>query len=184
MALRHFVVALSAAGTLVQFQAQVAAQQNTAIPTEVQTEQKPQLDPQLSAEQQSRTPGNKIVIEGCVARAQRDGSVGGTGLGTTSTPNTADRDANSSETLDVFMLNSARRIPRDAAEGPDLTTYALEGRELEMGGHNGHRVQVTGSLVPQRPMNSSTAAAAAGIRRVRVEAIKMVSASCDATSMR
>jgi hypothetical protein len=138
-----------------------------------------------SAAMQASTPAaenSKVSVEGCVERAQRNGSVGGTGLGTTSSPNTADRDANSSETLDVFQLSNAQPIPGDAAN-TERTSYALDGHEQELGRHTGHRVQITGMLAPPRAAaTSTTAATAAGIRRIRVEAIKMVSASCGSSA--
>jgi hypothetical protein len=184
MAVKGFALTLSAACMLVQFHAQAAGQVSTQVPTEVPTQLKPQLNPQLATEQQPRpAAGTKVVIEGCVERAQRNGSVGGTGLGTTSSPNTADRDANSSEPLDVFQLNNAHRVPREASEGMDRTTYALEGRESDMGAHTGHRVQISGLLAAPKA-TGTPAAAAAGISRVRVEQVKMISATCDGDAVR
>jgi len=108
-----------------------------------------------------------------------NGSVGGTGLGTTSSPNTADRDANSSETLDVFQLSNAQPLPADAAN-QKRTSYALEGQEQEMGRHTGHRVQVTGTLAPPRAAATSTAAAtAAGSRTSALIAKPRAPLSCS-----
>jgi hypothetical protein len=150
MVVRGFVVALLAASVSVVMQAQAT-------------------QPGVAA---------KVSVEGCVERAQRNGSVGGTGLGTTSPPSTADRDANSSETLDVFLLSDAKRMPGDTG-GTGPTSYALDGRAQEIGAHTGHRVQVTGTVAPPRTAGTPAGAAApAGIRRIRVEAIKMVSATC------
>jgi hypothetical protein len=128
--------------------------------------------------------GTKVSIEGCIQRAQRDGSVGGTGLGTTSSPNTADRDANSSETLDVFQLTDAERMPTDSAE-TGRTSYGLDGNVQELGKHTGHRVQVTGTIAPPRSAGEGTSSAAkAGISRIRVEAVKTISAECKPAAPR
>jgi hypothetical protein len=62
----------------------------------------------------------------------------------------------------------------------DRTSYALEGRETDIGAHAGHRVQITGLLAAPRTTGTSTAAAASGVRRIRVEEVKMISTSCTA----
>jgi hypothetical protein len=174
LALGMFVVGLSAST-----QARVATQW---LPRDTNSRPLPGPGAQLNSFAGTQAPAaaenGKISVEGCVERAQRNGSVGGTGLGTTSSPNTAARDANSSETLDVFQLSNAQPQPGDAAS-TGRTTYALDGQEQELGKHTGHRVQVTGMLAPPRAAATSTAAAtAAGIRRIRVDAIKMVSSTC------
>ncbi|MQA30887.1 MAG: hypothetical protein GEU82_13815 [Luteitalea sp.] len=160
MALRGLVVVLFAAAS-VGIQAQAPSQGAVAPPD-----------------------GSKVSVEGCIQRAQRDGSVGGTGLGTTSSPNTADRDANSSEPLDVFQLSDADRVPSDASD-TGRTSYALDGNVPELAKHTGHRVQVTGTLAPPRTDGApSSSAAAAGIRRIRVDAVKMVSTTCSGGAVR
>jgi len=145
------------------------------LPTELPM----QLSSQVPTQSPDRATGAKVSVEGCVERVQRNGSVGGTGVGTTSSPNTADRDANSSETLNVFQLSDAYRLPRDAAATAARTTYGLQGHEQEMGGHTGHRVQVTGTLAAPEAQTGASSAASAGIRRIRVDAVKMISATCD-----
>jgi hypothetical protein len=184
MAVKGLVVAVSAACIVAQFQARAVAQLPTQVPTEVPTQLKPELNPELSTESQARAAATKVVVEGCVQRAQRDGSVGGTGLNTTSSPNTADRDANSSEPVDAFLLSNAHRVPREPSEGMDRTSYALQGREQDMGAHNGHRVQITGMLLPAARPAGAAAAAASGIRRVRVEEVTLISITCDGDRLR
>jgi hypothetical protein len=128
---------------------------------------------------------SKISVEGCVERAQRTGSVAGTGVGTSAPPNVADREANSSEILDVFMLTDAQPVAADRSSGTQRTSYALTGHEKEFGGHTGHRVQVVGTLAPPVSSGASTGSvAAAGIRRIQVESIKMIAASCSGKQAR
>src|SRR5437870_4213536 len=58
-----------------------------------------------AAQQRPSTPdGTAVLVAGCVERAERNGSLGGTIVGTSATPGTAPREANSGEVLDVFLL--------------------------------------------------------------------------------
>jgi hypothetical protein len=102
-------------------------------------------------------------------------------VGTTSSPNTAARDANSSETLDVFMLTDAKPAVGLGASGDaDRTAYALEGHEREFDTHTGHRVQVTGVLAPPRASRTNASSVvAAGIRSIRVNDVKMLATTCS-----
>jgi hypothetical protein len=182
MDLRMVVFGLAAAAASVSLHAQAPA--SGQVPTRVPTELPTELSGRLPAQTKAPAAAANISVEGCVERAQRNGSVGGTGVGTSSSPNTADRDANSSETLDVFQLSDARSIPSDPAAKGTPTSYGLQGQEQELGRHTGHRVQVTGALAPQSADTSTSSAAAAGIRRIRVTAVKMISASCDRGGVR
>jgi hypothetical protein len=132
------------------------------------------------------TAGSKLVVEGCVERAQPTGSLGGSGVGTTSSPNTAPGDANSGQTLDVFMLTDAKSVNGRRASGEtDRTAYALEGHEREFDTHTGHRVQVSGVLAPPRASRTkASSVVAAGIRRIRVNEVKMLGATCSPISVR
>jgi hypothetical protein len=144
----------------------------------------------------SQALAQRIQVVGCVERAQRNGSLAGTGVGTTASPNTADREANSGELLDRFTLTAATPVAPVTSVTPvtpvpgergarsaaaELTTYALEGRDAELEAHAGHRVEVTGTIAPPRssaPRAADRAAAGAGIQRVQVESVKMVAATC------
>ncbi len=123
---------------------------------------------------------DRVTVSGCVERAQPNGSVAGTAVGTSSSPNTADRDANTSQPLDAFLLTGASATTQ-AAKG-ELKTYALEGHESELGGHTGHRVEVTGRLAPPRSsgQGAGRAAATTGVQRIVVEAVKMIETGCSA----
>ena len=175
---RTCVVGVFAALTSVCLQAQAPTQLPGQMPGRLLTKLPASLSAQSPAQGAAPATGAKVSVEGCVERVQRNGSVGGTGVGTSSSPNTADRDANSSEALNVFQLSDANRLPQDSASG-GKTTYGLQGHEQEMGGHTGHRVQVTGTLAPAEAQTPASSAASAGIRRIRVDAVKMISGTCD-----
>lgn len=147
----------------------------------------------------AQTPedGARMTVSGCLQRAQKDGSIGGTVVGTTAPPNVADREANSSEMVEAFLLAYATPVgardaqPQPAAgadarptgtAGEEPTSFGLQGREAELEKHTGARVEVTGTVVPatSSERGSGGAATAAGTKRLRVESFKVVDASCSA----
>jgi hypothetical protein len=124
----------------------------------------------------------RVHVVGCVERVQPNGSLAGTGVGTTASPNVADRQANSNELLDRFQLSGAVRTAVEAsATSADLTSYALEGSEAELTKHTGHRVEISGRVAPPRataPRQADRAAAGSPMQRIIVESVKMRSANC------
>jgi hypothetical protein len=144
------------------------------------------------------TPGSTVTVTGCVEQAVADGSIGGTPLGTSVTPANAGAVANAQPPVDGYLLTGARpansapvgtsgasaatAARENEASKEKLTTYALEGNRNELASHKGHRVEITGSLAP--PVSSGTNAPASkefqtGVQRLRVQAIKMTSESCQ-----
>jgi hypothetical protein len=152
----------------------------------------------LAAQRPDRAPEPtqpNVIVTGCVERAERNGSVGGTPVGTTAqSPNTADDEANSQEPVDRFLLTGAVVNPAaggsgastQATRGPqtaqELKAFALHGHEAELRSHAGHRVQVTGVLEPPRQptRTRAEAASASGVQRLRVQSVRMIKASCAA----
>jgi hypothetical protein len=153
----------------------------------------------------AQTPqqGEKVTVAGCLQRAQRNGSVGGTILGTSASPNTADDEANSSAIVDAFLLAEATPMVGGVPDQPsattagaasradtatgtagrsELTTYGLQGREDELGRHQGARLQVTGTLMPPATSGRGTggSATASGAKRLRVESFKILAEKCQA----
>ena len=119
----------------------------------------------------------KITVTGCVMQAQRTGSLADdTGAGTAATPTTAPVDANTSEPVDAYLLTNASQVT-DSEKRERPTSYTLEGHAAELAKHKGHRVEVTGQLLPARP-KSGTKAAVPGIERIAVASVKMLSAEC------
>jgi hypothetical protein len=147
---------------------------------------------------QDRLPDRgTITVTGCLNRAQRNGSVGGTIVGTTAAPNTADDEANSSVMVDAFLLTNAKPASAgdDGSGAPggapstagtagrvDPTTYGLQGREPELERHSGARLEVTGTILPPASSGRGTggAATATGARRLRVESFKVLAEQCSA----
>src|SRR4051794_1073384 len=125
--------------------------------------------------------GGTVVVVGCIERAQRNGSLAGTAVGTSATPNTAPQEANSTEPTDRLMLTGVSQ--KGAEPTQELAAYALDGREKELAAHTGHRVEVTGNLAAAAPSSrgaSGDSRTAAGVPRLRVESFKMISTSCTA----
>jgi len=151
--------------------------------------------------------GEKVTVAGCLQRAQRNGSVGGTIVGTSASPNTAPVEANSGAFVDAFLLAEATPVvagvpqasaaaaaanaPGTTATGTsatgtsgktDITTFGLSGHEAELERHQGARLQVTGTIVPAVRSGRGTgdAATAAGARRIQVESFKILAEKCQA----
>jgi len=154
----------------------------------------------------AQTPqnGDKITVAGCLQRAQRNGSVGGTVVGTSASPNTAADEANSSALVDAFLLSDATPVVAGVPQAPangsasgadattgttatgtsgkaDITTFGLSGREDELGRHPGARLQVTGTVVPAATSGrgAGDAATATGVKRIQVESFKILADKCQ-----
>lgn len=67
--------------------------------------------PVIDAQTTQTTTGEKLTVTGCLQRAQRNGSVGGTVVGTSASPNTADDEANSGALVNAFLLTDATAGP-------------------------------------------------------------------------
>ena len=130
-----------------------------------------------------------IAVTGCVAPAQRGGSLGAKSTLTPPTPETATTEANNPEPTGRFMLLDATSVgdkPEvEATSGTTSkqtrTSYALRGHEPELAKHVGHRVEVTGTLMPPAAskLPAQAAATAEGIRAVQVERLKMLGSDCS-----
>jgi hypothetical protein len=131
-----------------------------------------------------------IAVTGCVAPVQRDGSLANKPTMTPPTPDAAAQEANNPEPTGRFMLTDATPLTaatsgqgaaQEKAAKPERTSYALRGREPEVAKHVGHRVEITGALMPPAAakLPSKTAATAEGSRALQVEGIKMLGTDCS-----
>ena len=137
----------------------------------------------------AQTPqiGEKVTVAGCLQRAQRTGSAGGTVVGTSASPSTAGDEANSSALVDAFLLSAATPVVGGDPQATgttgktDITTFGLSGREAELERHQGARVQVTGKVVPPATSGRGTggAATATGVKRIEVESFKILADKCE-----
>lgn len=147
----------------------------------------------LSAQTTPAPAGMTVTIAGCLAQAQRDGSLGQRASGVTATPETAANEANNPEPTNRYVLTSATpsdaarlaadKPPASGAAATGKTTYALRGHEKELATHVGHRVQIEGSLQPPlvAKVLPKDAATAEGIRTVQVTSVKMLGSGCSIT---
>jgi len=133
---------------------------------------------------QTPDPSGRVTVNGCVERAQRNGSLAGTDVGTTASPNTAPTEANSGELVNRFLLTDAAagdraaRAQTSAAEPP--ARYALEGHEQELANYVSQRVEVVGRLAAPRSSGkgATQAGLASGTSRINVESIKPIARDC------
>src|SRR5262245_31211392 len=88
----------------------------------------------LQAQTPTGTTGTIVTVSGCVAQAERTGSLADdSGVGVKATPNTAPVEANSAELVNAYLLTNAMRA---GSEGEDPnrtkpTSYTLQGHEPE-----------------------------------------------------
>src|SRR3954462_3863983 len=68
--------------------------------------------------QSAPATGDKVTVAGCLQRAQRNGSVGGTIVGTSASPNTAPQEANSGALVDAYLLSEARPVVAGVPQTP------------------------------------------------------------------
>jgi len=151
---------------------------------------------------QAPQEGVKVTVAGCLQRAQRTGSVGGTVVGTSASPNTAPIEANSGALVDAFLLTEATPVVAGAPQAPaagstagttgntatgtsgktEITTFGLSGREDELERHQDARLQVTGTVMPAASSGRGTgdAATASGAKRIQVESFKILAEKCQA----
>ena len=105
-------------------------------------------------------------------------------------PENAATEANNPEPTGRFMLLDADPVATtppvaqttaEKSTKPARTAYALRGREQELAKHVGHRVEITGALMPPAAakLPAKTAATAEGIRAVQVESVKMLGTNCS-----
>jgi hypothetical protein len=157
----------------------------------------------VAAVAQQPAIGESVTVSGCLERAQLDGSAGGTVVGTSASPSTADTDASSGLLVDAYMLTDATPVATDTDKASDRTTassttgtdttagttgrvgtptaYGLVGHEAELSSHTGARVEVTGPVVAPATSGrgSGGAATASGVKRVRVASFKVLGERCS-----
>jgi hypothetical protein len=123
-----------------------------------------------------------VTVAGCVAQAQRTGSLAGdTPTGTVATPNTAGVEANSGEPVNAYALLDASPVAERGARRGSRTSYALSGHEAELATHKGHRVEIVGRLEAAPRVEASSKMPAPTTRRIAVNSIKMVADRCPST---
>lgn len=140
----------------------------------------------LALQTQTSAAPVPVTVSGCVMQVEKNGSLADeTGTGVSSTPSSAPIDANSAQPVDAYQLASAERVEpivQDTTK-ETVTSYALVGHAQELERHKGHRVEITGKLMPPRPATGTTAgkSAASGVQRLSIDTIKMLSTECPAT---
>ena len=135
----------------------------------------------LSAQTPPAAQTPPITVTGCVAEAQRDGSLGTKATGPQATPETATNEANNPMPTNRYQLMDATSGADSADAKATKTTYAHRGHEQEFAKHLGHRVEVAGSLTPAlaSKLPAKEAAAAEGVRTVQVSSLKMIGTDCS-----
>jgi hypothetical protein len=119
-----------------------------------------------------------VMIHGCVAPIQRDGSLSPK-TGATATPEKVSEESNNPNPTGFYQLLDARTTD---ARDTKPTTYALTGHEAEFAKLEGQRVEVAGNVAPPLgdARSGKMAGAADGAQRIRVSSVKKIEGSCSA----
>ena len=128
--------------------------------------------PARQSESQSAA-AKKITVTGCVAKAQQaaTGTTGATGAA-----------ASAKETK--FVLSDAAMSSSATADtaAPPATAiaseYKLDAADAKLTPHVGHKVEITGTVEESKGPTQAPAASAANAPTLKVDNLKMVSASC------
>ena len=140
-------------------------------------------DGRARAQTNSPQTNSTVTIRGCVAPAQRDGSLEARAAGNTATPETAPIDANraAEEPVNAYMLTDATPLSGSSEKLQKPTAYTLQGLENELAKHKGHRVEISGTVMPPtvKGRGAGNKSAAEGIERVRVASVKMLGTECS-----
>jgi hypothetical protein len=128
---------------------------------------------------------NKVTVTGCLARP----GAAATGTSGTAAPGAAGAGAASSTSAGAkFVLNNVMAAGTGSATAgtsgarPSLaSSYQLDGDEAKLSPHVGHKIEITGTVEDKAAGGTSTAGAASttAAPRLKVESVKMVSASCQ-----
>jgi hypothetical protein len=134
---------------------------------------------QGSQSQDQLSDSQAVTVSGCVAQAQRTGSLADdTPTATVATPNTAGIEANSGEPVNAYVLLDASPVAERGGRRGSRTSYALNGHEAELATHKGHRVEIVGHLEAMPRVTTNSKMPATTTRRIAVNSIKMVADRC------
>jgi hypothetical protein len=136
-----------------------------------------------AATQGSPTAGKKIMVIGCVGKAEpgATGTAGAGGAATSAKDDTkfvlTKASASSGETAGTAGANPP------AAATPSTTEiaseYKLDGTDATLTPHIGHKVEITGTVDEAKGATEAPAASAANAPKLKVVSLKMISPSCQ-----
>jgi hypothetical protein len=142
----------------------------------------------LGGQSGRRASSGSVTVTGCLQRNENSGTLGTTIPERAATPESAPTQANSGEPAPGFQLAGA--TPLQPSRDPKaLTVYVLDGSDAQLSEYVGHRVRVTGTVVPNVAGNAQRGAVAgttgrdqlkSDITRIKVTAIETVAGSCAA----
>jgi hypothetical protein len=147
-----------------------------------------------AAQREPDTAGSTTTVVGCVQRTDQPGTLGTTIPERTATPEPSGIAANLGEPGPGFILiNAMPATTAGASKEPSGESsraaapkrFILFGSEGELGRHEGHRVQVSGTIEPSTKPAESGAIATSGSNqlttgtdRLKVTSIEMIAGDC------
>lgn len=134
-----------------------------------------------AAQRATDTPGSTTTVAGCIQRTDQPGTLGATIPDRNAAPESVGTAGNLGEAGPGFVL----------IEAPSATTgkrFILFGSEGELATHEGHRVQVSGTLEPSTKPAESGATGTSGsnqvkstTERLKVTSVEMIAGDCSAS---
>jgi hypothetical protein len=137
----------------------------------------------VAAAQDPQTPqsgaasGKSMTVSGCIQKAEPSAGATGT-AGTTSASDTKFVLKNVSSAGAAGTSGTAGTAGSASASGATASEYRLDADDAKLSPHVGHKVEITGTVDKSASGASSSAASAAASPKLKVESVKMVSATC------
>jgi hypothetical protein len=144
-------------------------------------------------------PSSAITVTGCLQQLAASPPIEQTPLGAPVRPQAQDN-AGAAKSAGFVLTEATPAVPSNAPTPPAPTepgvagttgtaplTYALDGVDLELAPHEGHRVEITGTLAPPASPTTGQSStdkdpAQRGTRRLHVTSIKMIAPDCTTKS--
>jgi hypothetical protein len=128
-----------------------------------------------------------VSVVGCLQRNDNSGTLDSTIPESTATPETAPKLANSGEPAPGFQLAGATPL-KSSGKLAAPAVYVLNGSDAQLSKHLGHRVRITGVVIPNVASNAQVQGPVAtqgtkqlkgDVTRIKVTKVTMVRASCS-----
>ena len=136
----------------------------------------------VAAAQDPQTPqsgaasGKSMTVSGCIQKAEPP-SAGATGTaGTAGAMDTKFVLKNVSSAGAAGTAGTAGTAGAASASGPTASEYRLDADDAKLSPHVGHKVEITGTV--DKSASGASASAAAASPKLKVDSVKMVSATC------
>jgi hypothetical protein len=137
----------------------------------------------VAAAQDPQTPqsgaasGKSMTVAGCIQKAEAP-SAGATGTAGTAGASDTKFVLKNVTSAGAAGTSGTAGTAGTAASGATASEYRLDADDSKLSPHVGHKVEITGTVDKSTSGATSSAASAAASPKLKVESVKMVSATC------